>query len=302
MLKREGYTDFEQIDESHFWRNMPNGFDIPIPFLNQPFHIYFYGILITLGIVAATLLAYAEAKRTGQNPEILFDMLIWIVIAGVIGARIWHILTPPPSMTAQGITTKYYLTHPLLMIDIRNGGLGIPGAVIGGILAMWIYTRRKKLALVTWLDIAAPGLALAQAIGRWGNFFNQELYGAPTNLPWKIYIDPLHRLPGFENIAYYHPLFIYESLWNLANMAVLLWLSRRFSDRLKPGDVFLGYLVIYPLGRFLLDFLRLDASRVAGINANQTLSAIVAVIAAGVLIWRHLPSHSKNLTNDHVPS
>ena len=145
----------------------------------------------------------------------------------------------------------------------------------------------RNSAWLTWLDLTAPGLALAQAIGRWGNFFNQELYGAPTNLPWKIYIDPAHRLPGFENIAYYHPLFLYESLWNLANMAILLWVSHRFPDRLKTGDIFLGYLVIYPVGRFLLDFLRLDASRVAGINANQTLSAIVAVVAAGVLIWRH---------------
>ena len=276
---------------------MPNGFDIPIPFMNQSFHIYFYGILITLGVVVATLLASMEAKRRGQNPEIIWDMLFWVVIAGIVGARIWHILTPPPSMIAQGITTQYYLTHPLAMIDIRNGGLGIPGAVIGGVLAMWIYTRRKKLSLVTWLDITAPGLALAQAIGRWGNFFNQELYGAPTNLPWKIYIDPSHRLPGFENFAYYHPLFLYECLWDLANMAILLWLARHFSDSRKSGDIFLVYLVIYPLGRFLLDFLRLDASRVAGINANQTLSAIVLVVAAGVLIWRHLPSHTVKATD-----
>ncbi len=282
---------------------MPDGFDIPIPFLNTSFHVYFYGILITLGVVAATLLARAEAKRRGQDPEIIWDMLIWVVIAGVVGARIWHVLTPPPSMVAQGITTQYYLTHPLDMIDIRKGGLGIPGAVGGGILAMWIYTRRKKLSLITWLDITVPGLALAQAIGRWGNFFNQELYGAPTSLPWKIYIDPAHRLPGFENVAYYHPLFLYESLWNLANMAILLWLSRRFSDRLKTGDVFLGYLVIYPVGRFLLDFLRLDASRVVGINANQTLAAIVAVVAAGLLIWRHRPSRpAKEANKDSMPS
>ena len=282
---------------------MPNGFDIPIPFLNQSFHIYFYGIIIMLGVVAATFLVSAEAKRRGLNPEIVLDMLVWLVIAGIIGARIWHILTPPPSMVAQGITTQYYLTHPLTMIDIRNGGLGIPGAVFGGALAMWIYTRRKKINFATWLDLAAPGLALAQAIGRWGNFFNQELYGAPTNLPWKIYIDPAHRLAGFQEYAYYHPLFLYESLWNLANMAILLWLSRRFSDRLKAGDIFLGYLVIYPLGRFLLDFLRLDASRLAGINANQTLSAIVAVVAAGLLIWRHRPSrHAKVTKKDSVPS
>jgi phosphatidylglycerol:prolipoprotein diacylglycerol transferase len=282
--------------------DMPNGFDIPIPFLNQSFHIYFYGIIITLGVVAATLLASAEAKRRGQNPEIIWDMLFWVVIAGIVGARIWHILTPPPSMIAQGITTQYYLTHPLLMLDIRNGGLGIPGAVIGGVLAMWVYTRRMKLSLIAWLDIAAPGLALAQAIGRWGNFFNQELYGAPTNLPWKIFIDPAHRLQGFQSYAYYHPLFLYESLWNLANMANLLWLTRRFSDRLKKGDIFLSYLVIYPVGRFLLDFLRLDASRLAGINANQTLSAIVAVVAVGVLIWRHRPARSTKATKENVQS
>ena len=268
---------------------MLNGFDIPIPFLNTSFHIYFYGIMIMLGVIAAAFLVSAEAKRHGQNPEVLWDMLFWIVIAGIVGARIWHILTPPPSMIAQGITTQYYLTHPLLMLDIRNGGLGIPGAVFGGALAMWIYTRRKKLNFAAWLDLAAPDLALAQAIGRWGNFFNQELYGAPTNLPWKSYIDPAHRLPGFENVAYYHPLFLYECLWNLANMVVLLWVSRRFSDRLRTGDIFLGYLVIYPVGHFLLDFLRLDASRLAGINANQTLSALVAVVAVGVLVWRHRP-------------
>jgi phosphatidylglycerol:prolipoprotein diacylglycerol transferase len=282
---------------------MPNGFDIPIPFLNQSFHIYFYGILIMLGVIAATVLVSAEAKRQGQNPDVLWDMLFWVVIAGIVGARIWHVLTPPPSMVAQGITTQYYLTHPLLMIDIRNGGLGIPGAVFGGALAMWVYTRRKKLNFASWLDLAAPGLALAQAIGRWGNFFNQELYGAPTNLPWKIYIDPAHRLPGFETIGYYHPLFLYESLWNLANMVILLWVSHHFADRLKKGDIFLGYLVFYPIGRFLLDFLRLDASRLAGINANQTLSAIVAVVAAGVLIWRHRPSHLAKVTDkENMPS
>jgi phosphatidylglycerol---prolipoprotein diacylglyceryl transferase len=283
-------------------KEMPSGFDIPIPFLNQSFHIYFYGILITLGVVAAAFLASMEAKRRGQNPEIVWDMLFWLVLAGVIGARIWHILTPPPSMVAQGITTHYYLTHPLAMLDIRNGGLGIPGAVFAGVLAMWIFTRRNKLNLATWLDIAAPGLALAQAIGRWGNFFNQELYGAPTNLPWKIYIDPIHRLAGFQEFSYYHPLFLYESLWNLANMAILLWVSRHFSDRLKTGDIFLGYLVIYPLGRFLLDFLRLDASQLAGINANQTLSAIVAVAAAGVLIWRHRKNRFIKTTKENVPS
>jgi phosphatidylglycerol:prolipoprotein diacylglycerol transferase len=266
---------------------VPNGFDIPIPFLHQTFHIYFYGILITLGVIAAALIGQAEAKRRGMNTEVIWDALFWVVLAGIIGARIWHILTPPPSMVAQGITTKWYLMHPLDMLNIRNGGLGIPGAVIGGALALWIYCRRKHISFMTWADVVAPGVALAQAIGRWGNFFNQEVYGLPTNLPWKIYIDPLHRVERFQNNEYFHPLFFYESLWNVVNMAVLLWLARRFKGWLKPGDIFLIYMIMYSIGRFSLDFLRLDASQVGGININQTFVVFVALVAGAIIFINH---------------
>jgi phosphatidylglycerol:prolipoprotein diacylglycerol transferase len=266
---------------------LPNGFDIPIPFLNQSFHIYFYGILIMIGVIAAAFLAQAESKRRGLNPDVIWDVLFWVVVAGIVGARIWHILTPPPSMVAQGITTKWYLMHPLDMINIRNGGLGIPGAIIGGALALWIYCRNKKLTFLTWLDVVAPGVALAQAIGRWGNFFNQELYGKPTNLPWKIYIDPLHRVAGYQNYDYFTPLFLYESLWNLLNMAVLLWLGRRFEKWLKPGDLFFIYAIMYAIGRFFLEFLRLDASQVAGINFNQTFMVVVALVSAVAFFLNH---------------
>jgi phosphatidylglycerol:prolipoprotein diacylglycerol transferase len=266
---------------------MPDGFDIPLPFIHQTFHIYFYGILIMIGVIAAAFVSYTEAKRRGINPDLVWDILFWVVLAGIVGARIWHIFTPPPSMVAQGITTKYYLTHPLDMIDIRKGGLGIPGAIIGGAFALWLYCRNKKMSFLVWADIAAPGVALAQAIGRWGNFFNQELYGKPTDLPWKIYIDPLHRLAGYENNSYYHPLFLYESLWNLLNMAVLLWLGRRLEKWLKPGDLFLLYMVTYSIGRFSLDFLRIDASQVGGINFNQTFVAVVAVAAGLIFYFNH---------------
>jgi phosphatidylglycerol:prolipoprotein diacylglycerol transferase len=158
---------------------------------------------------------------------------------------------------------------------------------LGGVVALYFFARYKKLNFGEWADIAAPALALGQAIGRWGNFFNQELYGAPTDLPWAIFIDPSHRLQEFAAYERYHPLFLYESLYSLGNVVLLLWISRRFEDRLKPGDVFLVYLIVYPLGRFLLDFLRLDASMVAGINFNQTMMAIVAIAAAVVLFWRH---------------
>lgn len=254
--------------------------------------LHFYGIVIMFGAVAGAWLAGRRAKLRGHDPEVVWDLLIYLIVGGVIGARIWHIFTPPPSSIEQGFTTGYYLTHPFDAISIWNGGLGIPGAVIGGALVLWWYSRKHNLNFLEWADISVPSLALGQAIGRWGNFFNQELYGAPTSLPWKLFIDPVHRVRGFESYEYFHPLFLYESLWNLANMFLLLWLGRRFPDKLKPGDLLLVYLIAYPIGRFLLDFLRLDASMVGGVNANQSFMAVVALFSAATLIWRHRPSRS----------
>ena len=260
---------------------MPQGFQV------GPVFIRYYGIILMVGALAGGWLAAREAKRRGHNPDVVWDLLIWLIIGGIVGARLWHVFTPSPSAIAEGRTTIFYLTHPFDMINLRNGGLGIPGAVIGGAMALYFYSRKHGLNFAEWTDIAAPALALGQSIGRWGNFVNQELYGAPTNLPWKIYIDPLYRLPGFETQDYYHPLYLYESLWNLANMALLIWLTRRFSNRIKYGDIFLVYLFVYPVGRFLLDFLRLDAAKLGGINANQTAMAIVAVSSTLAILWRH---------------
>jgi phosphatidylglycerol:prolipoprotein diacylglycerol transferase len=252
-----------------------------------PFSIRYYGIIVMLGVLAAAFLASRLARRRGEDPGVVWDGLIWLLIGGVLGARLWHILTPPQSMVDQGITTYYYLTHPLEAINLRAGGLGLPGAVFGGVLALFLFGRRRKLSMGVWLDIIAPALALGQAIGRWGNFVNQELYGSPSNLPWAIRIDPEFRLPGFELVERYHPLFLYESIWNLANVAFLIWFGEKFKDRLKAGDVFLVYLITYPIGRFVLEFLRLDASQIAGINANQTLMVVIALASASLLIWRH---------------
>lgn len=260
---------------------------MPVGFQVGPFFIRYYGIILMLAAVAAAVMAERQARRKGMDSELVWDGLIWVLIGGILGARLWHILTPAPSMVEQGITTLYYLTHPLDALAIWRGGLGIPGAVIGGGIALYLFTRKRGENFGEWADIVAPGLALAQAIGRLGNFVNQELYGRPTDLPWAIYIDPQNRLPEFRDQSHYHPLFLYEALWNLFNMALLLWLGRRYSDRLIPGDIFLVYLIIYPLGRFLLEFLRLDSSLVVGINANQTLMLVVGLAAAALLIWRH---------------
>lgn len=273
---------------------MPTGFNI------GPITIHFYGIIIMLGALMAAWLAEREARRKGLNGDIIWDVLFWLLIGGVIGARLWHIFTPPPSMVEQGLTTSYYLTHPLDAIDTRKGGLGIPGAVIGGVIVLYFYCRRKKLDFGVMADIGAPAVALGQAIGRWGNFINQEVYGMPTSLPWGIYIDPAHRLPEFANFERFHPLFLYESILNFANMGFLLWLGRRFQGRLKAGDLLLIYAILYPVERFLLEFLRLDASQVGGMNANQ---AVMAVIAAGSATWlylRHRLGHKVEI--DQTPS
>ena len=265
---------------------MPEGIDV------GPLFIRFYGIILMLGAVAGAILALREARRRGHNPEIVWDMFVYLLIGGIIGARIWHILTPPPSSQ---VTTSWYLSHPIDALAIWKGGLGIPGAIIGGLIALYIFSRRTGINFAEWTDIGAPSLALGQAIGRWGNFINQELYGFHTSLPWGIRItNPAARVAPYDDLVKYpidatrfHPLFLYESLWNLLNMFLLIWISRRFADSLKHGDIFLVYLIVYPVGRFFLDFLRVDASMVGGININQTIMAFVAVFAAAALYLRH---------------
>ncbi len=260
---------------------MPSGFQA------GPIFIYFYGVIIMVGAVAAAILAASEARRRGQDADLVWDGLIWVLIGGIIGARLWHIFTPPASMVAEGHNTVWYLTHPLDMFNVRKGGLGIPGAVIGGVVALYWFCSRRKISFLLWVDIASPVVPLGQAIGRWGNYFNQELFGKATSLPWGLYIDPAYRIPPNAEAAFYHPLFLYESIWNLLNMVLLLWLARHYADRLKPGDLFLTYLVGYPVGRFFLEFLRVDASYVGGLNINQLLMLVIALAAGGLLIWRH---------------
>jgi phosphatidylglycerol:prolipoprotein diacylglycerol transferase len=186
-----------------------------------------------------------------------------------------------------GLTTQYYFQHPLEILKIWKGGLGIFGGIIGGAIALAIYCRSNKQNFFEWTDIIAPGLLIAQAIGRWGNFVNQEVYGPPSDLPWAIYIDPAHRLPGFEAVERYHPLFLYESLLTLLGGLLLLYIARKYKDKLFTGDLFLMYLVYYPLIRFGLEFIRLDPSAVGTININQTVMLIVGILALSILVLRH---------------
>jgi len=248
----------------------------------------YYGMIIMFGAICATILGRWLVGQMGEkDPEIVWDALIWALIPGIIGARIYHIFTPSQSLLDAGIDTMYYLTHPLDIITTWRGGLGMPGAILGGVLGLYVFARRKKLDIRMILDAAAPGVALAQAIGRWGNFVNQELYGPPTDLPWGIYIKPENRMQEYMQYDRFHPLFLYESLWNLTSAIFLVWLWRKHGERLKSGDLFLAYLITYPIGRFLLEFIRLDYVPMFGINFNQTLMLLVAIASGAVIYLRH---------------
>jgi len=252
-----------------------------------PLHFLWSGILVTLGIAAGLLFTAFEARRRNYDTDIVYEIFLPLIFWGTIGGRIWHILTPPLSSVELGLTTQYYFSHPLDALAIWVGGFGVPGAWIGGLFAVFLFARKNQLPLWELADLIAPGLALAHAIGRLGNFFNQELYGLPTDLPWRIFIDPAHRLLGYESGQYYHPLFAYEGILNIFNLVVLLWLSRKYAYWLKPGDLFLAYLGFYSFYRFFLEFMRIDIALISSINVNQLFFAITFICAAFTIFLRH---------------
>jgi phosphatidylglycerol---prolipoprotein diacylglyceryl transferase len=266
-----------------------------------PLPIRFYGIIIVLGILAGGFVAAREARQRGENPDRIWDALIWIAIAGIIGARLYHVFSTPAGCTETipSCGWPWYRNHPLDALLIWNGGLGIFGALLAGGLVVLIYARRYKLPLARYLDIAAPALLIGQAIGRWGNFVNQELYGPPTNLPWGIPIDAAHRYGAFTDLVRYplettrfHPDFLYESVLNVIGFSVLIVVARRLRLRLRDGDIILLYLIWYPANRILVESLRPDAWTVnGGLATAQLVSLVLMAVAVVGLLWRHRPAN-----------
>jgi phosphatidylglycerol:prolipoprotein diacylglycerol transferase len=252
-----------------------------------PILLRWSGLLIMIGVACASILATYEAKRRDYDPEIILDLILPMMIWGTICARLWHVFTPPLSSVQLGLTTDYYLSHPLDLLAIWVGGLGFPGALIGGLIALYLFCRIYEFKFWEMADILAPAIALGQAIGRLGNYFNQELYGLPTAAAWKIFISPEHRPAGYETVEFYHPLFAYESILSLLNLALILWVSRRFVERLRTGDLFLLYLFNASIIRFVLEFLRLDVALVNGFNANQIFMAVLAISCAAYFYLRN---------------
>jgi len=243
-----------------------------------PISIYWYGVLIVLGSLLATQIASYLSRRNGHDPEFAWNMLIILLIAGVLGGRAYHVIS----------SWEYYRANPGQIIGLQMSGFGIFGSVIGGAIALAIYCWVKKLKFMEWADYLIPGVLLAQAIGRWGNFFNQELYGPPTTLPWGIYIAPEHRLPQFAAFERFHPTFFYESALNFIGFIILFLLARNWKRNRLWGDILLLYGVIYPLIRFFIEFLRPDAWMAGNMAVAQYVSIAIFAASLGLLILRRI--------------
>ena len=252
----------------------------PIIFEVGPFALRYYGLFIALGIVAATWLTGRELERRGHDGALALDSLFFVVPLGFIGARIYHVITD----------YDLYSSDPIPgVFEVWNGGLGIYGAVAGGFLGVLLFSWYRGISPLVFADAAAPGLVLAQAIGRWGNYFNQELFGRPSDLPWAIQIAPENRPTEFADVETFHPTFLYESIWDLLVCLVLLWIARRFADRLRDGDIMLLYVSLYSVGRFFVETLRVDPAFLIGgsIRGNLFVSSLLAVGCAMILLLRH---------------
>ncbi len=256
-----------------------------------PLAIRWYGVLIVLAAFATAWVAARHVQRKGFDPAAVWDGLLWALIPGVIGARLYYVFIQSPRGEA-GL--ERYLANPLEIVNIMGGGLHIFGGFIGGVIGIALYARRRNLRLPVYLDGVGLGLPLGQALARVANFINQELYGPPTDLPWGLRIDPPHRIPPYNDLSLYpeetrfHPLFLYESLWNLVGFGVLVWIARRFAHRLRDGDLVLLYAVWYPTGRFMLEFLRTDSWFFPGtpFNVVHVLSALAVAGALALLLAR----------------
>lgn len=226
--------------------------------------IRWYGLLIALAVLIGTVLALKEAKRKGVKEETLIDMLLFAVPAAIIGARAYYVI----------FTWDYYSKNPSQILNIRGGGLAIHGVIIAGALVAIIFAKVRKESFWNLADIVAPSLILGQAIGRWGNFANQEAHGGPTDLPWGIIVDGVKV----------HPTFLYESIWNLIVFALLLWYRRKKAT--VEGEIFILYLMLYSVGRFFIEGMRTDSLMLGPFRVAQLISLTIITAGGAYLFWK----------------
>ena len=245
-----------------------------VAFQIGPLVVRWYGILMAAAIVVGLWLGHREARRQGLPADDIVSAGQWAILAGLIGARAYEVI----------FNWDYYGEYPAKIIAVWEGGLAIHGGLIAGPLVGAFLAYRWRLPVLRGLDVAAPSIAIGQAIGRWGNFFNEEAFGRPTDLPWKLYISPPHRPPGFTQYEFFHPTFLYESLWDFAIFLVLVLVLRN-RVLTRPGLLFFAYVGLYSVGRFVIEGLRLDSFWVGGIRVPQAASVVGVAIAIAGIMW-----------------
>jgi phosphatidylglycerol:prolipoprotein diacylglycerol transferase len=252
---------------------MPSPSD-PIAFSVFGLDVRWYALFMLAGVVAGLFFARLLASRIGLDADWVFDAAPWVVLFSIVGARAYYV----------ALRADYFLAHPVEGINIRLGGLAFHGALIAGTAAFAILCLRARQPFLWWTDAVVPAVALAQAIGRWGNWANQEAFGTPTTAPWGLWIDPDRRPAQFASVERFHPAFLYESLFNLANAALLSWVALRIpsSARLRHGDVLAIYLINYGVARFLIERIRLDSLFLGPLPAAYWLSW--GLVTIGVLL------------------
>ncbi|MEA4908286.1 MAG: prolipoprotein diacylglyceryl transferase [Chloroflexi bacterium] len=252
--------------------------------------VHWYGILVMTAILVATWLSTRELQRRGGDPEWIWDALPWILISGVVGARLWYVAN-----NILGGGTRY-LENPLSIFNIPEGGLHIFGGFLFGGGALLVYASRHKIDLWMFLDAIAPNLLIGQALARPANFINQELYGPPTSLPWGIPIDANYRIAPWNDLAQYpldttrfHPTFAYEMIWNFAAAGLLIWLSRRFEKQMRPGVIFFGWMILAGVGRALIETFRPDQPGFpgTGLSYSRLVSLLLALAGLVLLLGRY---------------
>ena len=240
-----------------------------------PLQLHAYGVMLLLGILAATWLTGVRWTRRGGDWDLVFRVAMWGVAGGIVGARLYHVITSwseVPDPKWQGV------------FEIWKGGLGVWGGILFGSIAGAIVVKRSGRSVSEFADAAAPGLLLAQGIGRIGNWFNQELYGKPTDRPWGLEIDVQHRVPGYEGSSTFHPTFLYELIYDLSMVGVLLLIDWRF--RIRAPALFALYISLYTFGRFFEELLRIDpAHEFGGLRLNAWVSLVVFVCSTAFFIW-----------------
>ncbi|MBN1778860.1 MAG: prolipoprotein diacylglyceryl transferase [Candidatus Buchananbacteria bacterium] len=251
-----------------------------------PLSIHWYGLFIVLGIVAGLITVLKAAKYLKISTDEVYNLVFYLIIFSLIGARIYDIFLEWP----------YFISHPSEIIAVWHGGLAIHGAIIGGIATLLVYVWKKKQSFWRWADLLILGLPIGQALGRWGNYFNQELFGWPTSLPWGIYIKPENRPAEFASSNYFQPAFLYESILNFLNFLVLIFLfSKKAKWKIKEGSLALIYLINYSVIRIIMEFVRIDRTPVVfGWRIPILVSLVVIGLAGSLFFYRYKKIDSKS--------